>query len=159
MVKRSSASLTFTDRRHTYLTYNQIIHTVAVRQCIDDHAPNRVLGMPPPEISPTERCLPRKTRCVLAQLRSGFSTHTKTYLHSLDDSIPDECPDYGHSPHDVHHLFQCEARPTELKVEDLWKKPAETASWTCYTSTLSFWFVATTTTTYNLLNFYWSGAS
>ena len=55
------------------------IHTRMVRETIDAYAPNRVLGAAPPPIDASESSLPRLTRSVLCQLRSGhcFSLFSK----------------------------------------------------------------------------------
>ena len=50
------------------------IHTSSVQQTIQNQDHNRVLGIPAPAIDPSERTLPRRTRTLLSQLRSGHST-------------------------------------------------------------------------------------
>ncbi|CAG2101114.1 unnamed protein product, partial [Medioppia subpectinata] len=49
------------------------LHTNFVHNTINTLAPNPILHCTPPEISPTEKCLPRRHRTALAQLRSGYS--------------------------------------------------------------------------------------
>jgi hypothetical protein len=102
------------------------IHTQAVTRARDARANNRVLGVKPPPISSRERRLPRKVRCTLSQLRSGFSIFTNNY-RSIISNTPDVCPDCQGTPHDTKHLFSCPARRTVLTVRDLWTKPAATA--------------------------------
>ena len=99
------------------------INTNAVLQSIDDLGDNPVLGARPLPIDKSERSLPRRQRCVLAQLRSGFSSHLRSYSHPIgvaDDATGPECLVRRHT---TRHLFECEARPTPLSLEDLWRRP------------------------------------
>ena len=99
------------------------IHTKSVRDSINNLKVNRVLQTKPPEIDQSETELNRKTRSTLAQLRSGFCKHLNSFKHRCDENIPDTCPDCNESPHDVQHLFNCTAKPTELTPLDLWTQP------------------------------------
>ena len=63
---------------------------------------NVVLGGRPPPIADTEENLPRKTRVVLAQLRSGWSNRLNAYWSRIDRAVPNECPACGQGPHDTH---------------------------------------------------------
>lgn len=103
------------------------IHTDSVRDVIDIQAVNPVLNTKAPEIHPSERWLPRKTRATLSQLRSGHSTHLNSYLSRLDQQISDRCPDCNVRGHTTKHLFRCKNRPTHLTVQSLWKQPADAA--------------------------------
>ena len=82
----------------------------------------------PPDIHPSELNLPRKVRSGLARLRSGFSRILRSYLHRLDETVQDTCPDCDAPDHVTEHLFNCPARPTHLTPRDLWDKPGEVAA-------------------------------
>ena len=99
------------------------IHTEAVLKSIDDLGVNPVLGVRPPPIDRSERSLPRRQRCVLSQLRSGFSSHLRSYSHRIEAADDAVCPECLVRRHTTRHLFECEARPTSLAVEDLWCRP------------------------------------
>jgi hypothetical protein len=101
------------------------IHTQAVDQYISNMQPNRILGQQPPPISIDEQQLPRISRCRLAQMRSGFCVQLADYKHRLDTNHSPICPDCSREDQDVLHVFRC--RPTPLTVEDLWRRPIETA--------------------------------
>ncbi len=100
------------------------LHTKVVKTCISKYSNNRVLGTRPPEVHKSELNLKRKARTSLAQLRSGFSRKLNSYLYRIQESAHDHCPNCNISPHDVTHLFNCPAKPTNLKPIDLWKKPS-----------------------------------
>ena len=102
------------------------IHTKEVRKCTESQK-NKILNQVPPKIHSEEKSLPRKTRCTLAQLRSGYSPYLKSYLHSINASDNDTCPDCNSDPHTTPHLFNCSARPTNLTVLSLWKTPRAAA--------------------------------
>ena len=104
-------------------TVVKTIHTNTVLQTIDDMGANPVLGARPPPIDKSEQSLPRRQRCVLAQLRSGFSSHLRNYSHRIGNSSDAVCPECLVRRHTTRHLFNCEARPTSLTVEDLWRQP------------------------------------
>ena len=105
------------------------IHTNSVRSNIAKLEHNKVLGAPPPNISDSEKVLPRITRTTLSQLRSGYSTYLKSYMSriSKDVPIPDICPLCTLPGHTTEHLFSCPANPTTLTPQDLWSKPLECA--------------------------------
>ena len=103
------------------------IHTQAVSKSVNERGSNRVLGEKPPPVSSREKRFPRKIRCTLSQLRSGFSIFTNSY-RSIISNVPDICPDCQGTPHDPVHLFNCPARRTVLTVRDLWMKPAATSN-------------------------------
>uniref|UniRef100_A0A8D8ZRS1 Uncharacterized protein n=1 Tax=Cacopsylla melanoneura TaxID=428564 RepID=A0A8D8ZRS1_9HEMI len=51
-----------------------------------------------------------------------------SYLNRLDPAVKNECPLCQGQPHDVHHIFSCPIKPTQLTVRDLWMKPREVAT-------------------------------
>ena len=97
----------------THLTFTQHCNNIAVKvqQCI----------------ATAEQTLLRKTRTILAQLRTGHSRILGQYLNRIDPTVCNHCHNCGHSPHDAHHLFDCPSKPTTLTVESLWTAPTETA--------------------------------
>jgi len=86
------------------------LHTQAVTEAISNYTPNRVLGTPPPDISPLESFLPRLVRTTLAQLRSGHCRLLKSYMARITTGVSDVCPECGVAPHSVEHLFNCSAQ-------------------------------------------------
>lgn len=104
------------------------LHTRAVKSSIDKYVENRVINSKPPEINKQELNLKRKIRTKLAQLRSGFSRKVNSYMSRIDPEIRNICPNCNATPHDVPHLFNCPANPTQLKPIDLWKRPAAVAA-------------------------------
>ena len=99
------------------------IHTAEVTKSISNLPPNKLLQRVPPEVNKAETNLPRYTRSLLSQLRSGYSRVLNSYLHRIDPETEDKCPDCGHTPHDTNHLFNCPDKPTVLQVTDLWTQP------------------------------------
>ena len=83
---------------------------------IDDLGANPILCVRPPPVDKSERSLPRRQRCVLMQLRSGYSFLLHTYSHRIGASADAVCPECRIR----RHLFECEVWPTPLSVEDLW---------------------------------------
>ena len=104
------------------------LHTRAVNLTINRYEDNRVIKTRPPEINKQELNLTRKIRTKLAQLRSGFSRKVNDYMSRIDPEIRNICPSCNATPHDVPHLFNCTANPTQLNAIDLWKKPAAVAA-------------------------------
>ena len=104
------------------------IHTDVVRETILSYGANRVLGGPAPEINPTESFLPRRTRAVLAQLRSGFCSKLNDYNHRIGKTDSDLCPDCTTAQASVQHLFSCPSFPTNLMPKDLWHRPWDVAT-------------------------------
>ena len=102
------------------------IHQDAVRTVIESSSPKLLNGRKPP-IATAEQTLPRKTRTILAQLRTGHSRILGQYMNRIDPTTCNHCHDCGHSPHDTYHLFYCPSKPTTLTVESLWTAPIETA--------------------------------
>ena len=94
---------------------------------MDTPEDNKVFNSAAPEISADEEKLPRKTRRILAQLRSGYSPHLRAYLKRTGVEDSDLCPDCKEK-HTTNHLFDCEANPTNLCVLSLWESPTEAAN-------------------------------
>ncbi|KAI8126624.1 hypothetical protein CVS40_3402 [Lucilia cuprina] len=88
------------------------IHRDAINSAVAGCRMNFVLGGRPPPIADTEENLPRKTKVVLAQLRSGWSNRLNAYWSRIDRAVPNECPACGLGPHDTYHIFNCSAYPT-----------------------------------------------
>ena len=86
---------------------------------------NKLLNTPYPPINPEEEFLPRKTRRILAQLRTNKSPILLEYLHKINPANhPDPtCPLCHSSNHNTNHLFTCTSLPTTLTVQDLWNDP------------------------------------
>lgn len=104
------------------------IHTHTVNNSIRSYLPNKVLDRPPPLVNIEEKHLPRNTRTTLAQLRSGWCKRLNSYLSRIDNTITDNCPDCGATPHDVVHIFNCPRNPTRLQPIDLWNRPKDVAT-------------------------------
>ena len=94
---------------------------------LNKSAYNRVLGRHPPPIDKSEIGLPRLTRVVLSQLRSGFCSRLRSYQKFIGKSQDDLCLSCSLDAQTVAHIFDCPARPTNLAVEDLWENPREVA--------------------------------
>ena len=71
------------------------LHTAAVARAIANQRDNKVLNQPAPRKDKSETTLPSKTRSILAQLRSGYSTYLNSYLHRINPAKypSDKCPD------------------------------------------------------------------
>ena len=104
------------------------LHTRSVRSTIEEYLTNKVLSAAPPEFSTEGAHLPRGTRSTLAQLRSGYSKHLRSYFSRIKDDTPDACLDCGSWPHNTEHLFKCPRKPTTLDVRSLWDKPVAAAT-------------------------------
>ena len=102
------------------------IHQDAVRTANEGSSTKLSNGRPPP-IATAHQTLPRKTRTILAQLRTSHSRILGQYMKRIDATARNHCHNCGHSPHDTHHFFDCPSKPTTLTVESLWTAPAETA--------------------------------
>ena len=101
------------------------IHQDAVRTAIESSSSKLLNGRSPP-IATAERTLPRKTRTILDQLRTGHSRIHGQYMNRIDPTARNHCHNCGQSPHDTHHLFNCPSKPTTLTVESLRTAPTET---------------------------------
>ena len=125
--RRIPAARQFIDERHRKQVIRDI-HRDTVRRTVANYGVSKTLGKRPPEVNAAERTLSRPARTRLAQLRSGYSKHLGSYEARItNNAAVNVCPDCAMSPHDVHHIFNCGAKPTRLKVEDLWLKPVEVA--------------------------------
>ena len=113
----------------TYKAAIKCIHKKTVAATLSSYPPNKVLGTAPPEINPEEEDLPRKSRSLLSQLRSGYSKLLNSYNHRLNENTPDSCPKCSTSPHTTTHLFSCPDTPTELTPLSLWLQPKTTANY------------------------------
>ena len=112
------------DRYHKVI---KAIHTNEVRDYIAKTQANKVLEGPAPAISEDEKDLPRNVRRTLAQLRSSYSPHLRSYLHRIGKAPSPLCPDCETEPQTTRHLFNCVEFPTQLTVEALWTNPVEAA--------------------------------
>ena len=104
------------------------IHTRSVRSTLQSYPNNKVLNDIPPDIAVQEKDLPRKTRCELSRLRSGYSRNLNSYLSRINPEVQDVCPRCGVSPHNTNHLFNCSMNPTQLQTIDLWTRPYHAAN-------------------------------
>ena len=114
------------------------LHTRAVADSVSSMGPNRVLGVRPPLVDPSELELGRAQRTSLAQLRSGHSSRLNSFLHRVGRAPSPECPDCHLEDHTVHHIFECTAAPTLLTPIDLWEHPREVIDFISTTSSFSF---------------------
>ena len=104
------------------------IHTSEVQRTIAQYPPNKVLQRNPPEVNKEETSLSRIARSKLSQLRSGYSRLLNSYLHRIDETADNNCPQCNQSPHTTLHLFECPNNPTNLDVLSLWTKPKQAAN-------------------------------
>ena len=116
----------------TYKSLVNKLHTICVKESIDNLGTYRLLDeFPPPKISSTEASLSRQERSTLAQLRTGHCKRLKDYMHNkmtpprATDAICPECLVRRHTP---AHLFSCDACPTDLSIRDLWINPVRVSS-------------------------------
>ena len=110
----------------TYKSAISSIHKDAVRTAIDSSSSKLPNGRPTP-IATDELTLPRKTRTILALLRTGHSQILGQYINKIDPTARNHCHNCGQSPHDTHHIFDCPSKPTTQTVESLWTAQTETA--------------------------------
>ena len=103
------------------------IHTAAVRNSIEARGVNRVLGTAAPPVRQEEEDLPRKTRRILAQLRSGHCSSLNDYKFRTGQSDTNICPCCRREEHTVQHIFECAEWPTDRRPVDLWLRPVWTA--------------------------------
>ena len=86
---------------------------------------NRLLGTPPPPISPSESRLTRMQRTTLAQLRSGHCRLLGNYKVLTGISNSALCPQCLFRRQTVPHIFNCDAAQTDLTLRDLWINPVK----------------------------------
>ena len=110
----------------TYKSAISSIHQDVVRIAIESSSSKLLNGRPPP-ITTAEQTLPRKTRTIVAQLRTGHSRILGQYMNRIDLTARNHCQNCGQSPRDTHHLFDYRSKPTTLTVESLLNAPTETA--------------------------------
>ena len=108
------------------MTINQL-HIQAVSDTVNNFQPNRVLNAIPPLIHPSETSLPRRTRTILCQLRSGHCAKLRDFQFRIGQSDSDLCPNCGNARNTSSHLFSCTTFPTNLTTSDLWERPREVA--------------------------------
>ena len=101
----------------------QNLHTHAVDSAIQLLDNYKVLKERPLPIADEEQRLNRRPRCTLSQLRSGHCHLLQVYKHKVFGEPINFFTECGASPQDVIHLFTCNAHPTNLSTEDLWRKP------------------------------------
>ena len=103
------------------------IHTEIVNQHNQNIPVNKILQTKAPDIDRSENTLPRSTRALLAQLRTGKSPFLLTWKHKIDPTkyTSPLCPLCGTSEHNTEHIFNCTHIPTTLEVADLWHNPCE----------------------------------
>ena len=99
------------------------LHTAAVTKSIANLGINHLLGTIPPEICDSEKSLCRRERTLLAQLRADDCICILSYLVKIGRATSAICPECCFRRHTTSHLFNCEARPTSLRVIDLWTHP------------------------------------
>ena len=106
------------------------LHTSSVQATIAKQSDNAVLGTKAPKVNKSETILPRKTRTILSQLRSGYSSHLNTFLNTINPTkYPSrDCPKCNQNPHETPHLFNCPADPTNLTPRTLWEDPPAAAA-------------------------------
>ena len=117
----SDRGITTTESHYKSILTN--IHTDSVR----DLEVNKVLNEAPPAVDKTEKKLPRRSRSLLTQLRSGYFSILNSYLTVVDETIEDKCPKCFQISHTTEHLFNCPADPTDLTVKSLWTDPLAAA--------------------------------
>ena len=101
---------------------SSIILQDVVRTVIESSSSKLLIGRPPP-IATAEQTLPRKTRTILSQLRTGHSRILGQYMYRIDPTARNHCHNCGHSPHDIHSAH---SKLTTTPVESLWTAPTET---------------------------------
>ncbi|KAF2359679.1 hypothetical protein FHG87_009559 [Trinorchestia longiramus] len=82
----------------------------------------------PPPISEQERSLPRSTRTLLSQLRSGQSRALNSYQARIGAAQHPTCSACGAVDHTTGHRFSCLNTPTHLTSLNLWLNPVSTAT-------------------------------
>ena len=103
------------------------IRTDSVRDSNNNLEVNKVLNEAPPAVDKMEKKLPRRSRSLLTQLRSGYSSMLNSYLSVVDETIEDKCPKCFQISHTTEHLFNCPADPTDLTMKSLWTDPLAAA--------------------------------
>jgi hypothetical protein len=101
------------------------IHSTIVFKYTSAFKPNKIINQIAPSISELERTLPRKTRRILSQLRTGKSPFLIQYKNKIDsqNNPSNLCPLCNLVEHNTGHLFNCPQIPTNLTVSSLWIDP------------------------------------
>ena len=99
------------------------LHCDIVGKVVGRSSANRVLGVKPPPVHKNELDLPRVSRTVLSQLRSGHCARLRDFQLKLGKATDGDCPNCNLDRQDVAHIFDCPAKPTTLRIEDLWENP------------------------------------
>jgi hypothetical protein len=73
---------------------------------------NKVLGVAPPEIHPSETSFLRRSRTTLCQLRSGECNKLKNYQVKIGTANNDICSACRGATYTSEHLFNCTSSPT-----------------------------------------------
>ena len=105
------------------------LKTSSVQKYLSSRQNSKIINQIAPEINKTEETLPRQTRRMLAQLRTGKCPLLQAYKHKIDpltNSSP-LCPLCKNTEHTTQHLFNCTHIHTHLTPLDLWKDPVGTA--------------------------------
>ena len=107
----------------------QNLHTHHVQKEIPNAPLNKLLHLRnPPKIHPEEKSLPRPTRTLLSQLRSGYCAKLNDYKYRIS-SAPSPLFRHCHaSPETVPHIFSCPRLPSPLPLMSLWNKPSRSAA-------------------------------
>jgi len=89
-------------------------HTITVQEHISELKPNKILNTVAAEVSRSELSLPRKTRTILAQLRTNKSSFLSSYLNHIDSTkypSPLPCLQYSTSRHRPSLQLPCTSHP------------------------------------------------
>ncbi|KAF2344064.1 hypothetical protein FHG87_025181 [Trinorchestia longiramus] len=115
------------------------LHSSAVQQAISAADPNRGLQLSPSPISEKERSLPRSSRTLLSQLRSGHSRVLNSYQARIGATQDSTCPACG-AEDQTTSLFSCPNTPTHLTPLDLWLFSISTGTFLSSVPSLSTYF-------------------
>jgi hypothetical protein len=93
------------------------IHTKAVSSALSTREHNHVLGVPAPEVHPSDKTLLHAL--TMCQLCSGHCNALQSYKHKINSSVDVSCPGCHNSTNTVVHLFNCPSAPTPLQPIDM----------------------------------------
>ena len=99
----------------------QNLYTHVVDLAIQLLGYNKVLKERPPPIADEEKIQNRRQQRTLLWLRSGPCHLLQDYNNRVFGEPIDSCTDCGALPQEVRHLFSCNAHPTDLSPNDLWR--------------------------------------
>ena len=117
----------------SYKSFISSIHKDAVRTAIESSSSKLLKGRPR-SIATAEQSLPRKTRTIMAQLRTDHSLFLGQYMNRIVPTARNHFHDCGHSSHYNHHSFDCLSKPTTLTVESFWTSPTTLTVESCWTT-------------------------